>query len=45
MNFIKSRVIYADLLDELEEKVKSEDSLWVIFDEELAKKVGKEILI
>ncbi|WP_296853731.1 tetratricopeptide repeat protein [uncultured Methanobrevibacter sp.] len=31
--YVNTRVIYAKTLDELEEKVKSENSLWYIFDE------------
>lgn len=39
--YVNTRVIYAKTLDELEEKVKSENSLWYIFDEVLAKESQK----
>lgn len=35
--YVKKRVIYANTLEELEQKVKLENLLWYIFDEELAR--------
>ena len=39
--YVNTRVIYAKTLDELEEKVKSENSLWYIFDKELVNESQK----
>ena len=40
-NFIESKVIYATSLEELEEKVKSANSPWYVFDDGLAQKARK----
>ena len=44
MGLIGSEVIYADSLDELEKKVKNENSFWFIFDEDLSEKTREEDL-